>query len=140
MTYSLVLPQHIKSDMINHAISDLPNECCGYITGQGDVCKTLYKMTNIEASPDYFEFDPKEQFKVIKDARKLGEVPIVVYHSHPSSPARLSSKDLTLLTDPEMVYLIISLAESVPEIKAFRIIDHQIYNVIINIKEETYVS
>ena len=86
-------------------------------------------MTNVDASPTYFEFDPKEQFHVVKTARQNGEQPIVVYHSHPESPARLSQKDLELLTDPNMVYLIISLEKTEPDIRAYRIVDHHIYDV-----------
>lgn len=130
----------IINDVIEHALHELPNECCGYITGQNDQCKTLYKMTNVEASPDYFEFAPKEQFHVIKTARKSGEIPLVVYHSHPESPARLSQKDLELLTDPEMVYLIVSLKNKTPDLKAFRIIDQKVFNVMIDIKEDNYVN
>ena len=48
------------------------------------VCKTFYPMVNVDASPVHF-IDPKEQFKVIKDARNRAEVPLVVYHSHPES-------------------------------------------------------
>tara|TARA_A100001015_G_scaffold262080_1_gene308050 strand:- start:8453 stop:8872 length:420 start_codon:yes stop_codon:yes gene_type:complete len=138
--YSIGLPQAIIDDVIDHAQHELPNECCGYITGQNDRCKTLYKMTNVEASPDYFEFAPKEQFQVIKTARKNNEIPLVVYHSHPESPARLSQKDLELLTDPEMVYLIVSLKNKTPDLKAFRIIDQKIFNVMIDTKEENYVN
>ena len=140
MINAIELSSQIEADLIAHARQDLPNECCGYITGVGHVCKTLYKMTNVEASPDYFEFAPKEQFQVIKTARKNNEIPLVVYHSHPESPARLSQKDLELLTDPEMVYLIVSLKNKTPDLKAFRIIDQKIFNVMIDTKEENYVN
>ena len=140
MTFEIELTHKIKDELIDHATAELPNECCGYITGKNGICKTLCKMTNVAASPTYFEFDPKEQFQVVKSARKMGEVPLVVYHSHPESPARLSKKDLALLNDPEMTYLIISLENDGTDLKAYRIIDQQVYNVILNIKEENYVS
>ncbi len=139
MINAIELSSQIEADLIAHARQDLPNECCGYITGVGHVCKTLYKMTNVDASPEYFEFDPKEQFQVIKTARKQGETPLVVYHSHPETPARLSQKDLALLTDPNMVYIIISLNEDIPVIKAFRIHNQQVSDVMIDIKEEKHV-
>ena len=140
MTFEIELTSNIRDELIQHAISDLPNECCGYITGQPGVCKTVYKMTNVDASPTYFEFDPKEQFQVIKAARRANEVPVVVYHSHPGSPARLSKKDLELLNDPEMTYLIISLENNCADLKAYRIIDEQIHDVKLNVKEDNYVS
>ena len=140
MTYLITLPESLKNQIIEHAKLDLPNECCGYITGVGNSCQTLYKMTNVESAPDYFEFDPKEQLHVIKTARRFGEVPIVVYHSHPNSPAQLSKKDLDLLNDPSMVYLIISLIDHCIDLKAFRIINKKIYDVTIQTTEESYVS
>ena len=103
--------------------------------GAGGVCKTFYPMVNVDASPVHFSFDPKEQFKVIKDARNRSEVPLVVYHSHPESPARLSNEDLRLLKDPDMVYAIISLESDPPEIKAYRVIDGEINDVLIHSKE-----
>tara|TARA_B100001121_G_C18683199_1_gene619592 strand:- start:2143 stop:2565 length:423 start_codon:yes stop_codon:yes gene_type:complete len=140
MTFEIELSSKMRDQLIEHAKSELPNECCGYITGKDDVCKTLYKMTNVDASPTYFEFDPKEQFQVVKAARKANEVPVVVYHSHPGSPARLSEKDLELLNDPEMTYLIISLENNCTDLKAYRIIDEQIHDVKLNVKEDNYVS
>lgn len=141
MTYSIAWSKRIQDELLDHANEALPNECCGYITGRSGVCKTLHKMTNADPSPTYFEFDPKEQFQVIKAARAVGEVPVVVYHSHPNSPARLSAKDLELLTDPDMTYAIISIQDSGSDIKAYRIIDGTIYDVMIDIiKEDEYVN
>jgi proteasome lid subunit RPN8/RPN11 len=140
MTFEIELTSNIRDELIQHAKSDLPNECCGYITGHAGVCKTVHKMTNIDASPTYFEFDPKEQFQVVKAARKANEVPVVVYHSHPGSPARLSEKDLELLNDPEMTYLIISLENNCTDLKAYRIINDEIHDVKLNIKEANNVS
>ena len=121
MHESITLTVELKQQLEAHAKRELPNECCGYITGQGSILNTVYEMTNLDASPEHFSFDPKEQFKVIKDARSNNEVPIVVYHSHPETPARLSNEDLRLLKDPTMVYLIISMADNNPDFKAYTI-------------------
>ena len=43
--------------------------------------------------------------------RKDGERPRAVYHSHPSSPARMSEEDLRLLIDPSFSSVIISLKD-----------------------------
>ena len=131
----VVISAELQAQMIDHARQELPNECCGYITGVGDVCKTFYQMVNVDASPVHFSFDPKEQFQVIKDARTRGEVPLVVYHSHPESPARLSNEDLRLLKDPTMIYVIISLEGTEPDLKGYRVIDGEISDVKIHSKE-----
>ncbi|MEK9727952.1 MAG: M67 family metallopeptidase, partial [Candidatus Margulisiibacteriota bacterium] len=85
MTESIYIDLNLQSELIDHARSELPNECCGYITGVNLECRTLHRMTNVDASPVHFSFDPKEQFQVVKSARQVGEQPLVVYHSHPES-------------------------------------------------------
>ena len=125
------ISEAIQQQLIDHAKRELPNECCGYITGADSQCKTVFEMTNVDKSPVHFSFDPKEQFSVIKEARKLGEKPLVVYHSHPESEARLSNEDLRLLNDPNMIYAIISLHNNVPDIKAYQIVNGDITNILI---------
>ena len=108
--------------MADHARSLSPVESCGYLAGRDGVITTLFKMTNVDNSPEHFSFDPKAQFQVVKDARTAGLTVMGVYHSHPESPARLSEEDLRLLNDPLMVYVIVSLMTEKPDTKAFRIL------------------
>ncbi len=136
---SISIPDSIVDQLIVHAKRELPNECCGYITGANGRCNTVYEMKNVDASPVHFSFEPKEQFSVIKSARKNNEVPLVVYHSHPESAAVLSNEDLRLLTDPSMIYLIISLENDLPVLKAYQIVDGIIKDVIIS-KEDYNVT
>ena len=117
----------IKKDIINqifsHAKNDLPNEACGYLAGNNGVVTTAYTLTNIDHSPEHFSFDPAEQFKTVKDVRNKGLEILANYHSHPSTPARPSVEDIRLAYDPSISYVIISLANSEPSIKSFKIKD-----------------
>jgi [CysO sulfur-carrier protein]-S-L-cysteine hydrolase len=131
MYSTIVMTHKIKDTLVEHAKDCLPNECCGYITAVDNALKTVYKMTNVDASPVHFSFDPKEQFHVVKESRKNSETPLVVYHSHPESPARLSNEDLRLLTDPNTVYVIVSLDADEPEVKGYYIEDKKIIGVLI---------
>jgi proteasome lid subunit RPN8/RPN11 len=45
------------------------------------------------------------------------------YHSHPATPARPSEEDINLAYDPDLRYIIISLAGEEPVVNAFRIIN-----------------
>ena len=117
----LTIPQAIYDDMITHAKSELPNESCGYLAGKEGIISTFYPMTNIDASPEHFSFDPKEQFNVVKEARNKGIELLSVYHSHPETPARLSEEDIRLFNDPNPVYIIVSLKEKTPEINGFTV-------------------
>ncbi|MDR0744316.1 MAG: M67 family metallopeptidase [Tannerella sp.] len=117
------IPQHIADAMIRHAHEELPDEACGLLTGTDGMVQKQFTMTNTDHSPEHFSFDPREQFAVLKEARKLGQKIIANYHSHPLSPARPSEEDVRLAFDPAIVYIIISLAGETPVINAFRLLD-----------------
>jgi len=116
------IPKSIYLDIIAHAKSLLPIESCGYLAGTLDEITSFYPMTNIDQSPEHFSFDPKEQFAVLKDARKNGVSLRAVYHSHPQSPARLSEEDIRLFNDPDTIYVIVSLMDEKPDIKAYQVL------------------
>jgi proteasome lid subunit RPN8/RPN11 len=48
---------------------------------------------------------------------------VAVYHSHPRSPAEPSQTDINLAQYPDWRYLIVSLRDERPEIRAWRIRD-----------------
>ncbi len=117
------IPETLKQQLITQSQRELPNEACGYLAGTEQVALEVIPMTNADASPEHFSFLPEEQFRAVKTARTKGLQLNAVYHSHPASPARLSAEDLRLANDPKVVYIIISLAESEPVVKGFRVID-----------------
>jgi [CysO sulfur-carrier protein]-S-L-cysteine hydrolase len=109
----------VYDSIIDKARQGAPLETCGLLAGQDDVVILLYELTNLDASPEHFSLDPKEQLSAIKDARSRGLKIIGVVHSHPTSPARPSAEDIRLAFDPDQLYFIISLAGKEPELKAF---------------------
>jgi proteasome lid subunit RPN8/RPN11 len=115
------IPSHILSSIIRQAYAELPNECCGLLTGLDGIVRKQYPLTNIDHSPEHFSFDPREQFQVLKAARTEELKIIANYHSHPSTPARPSKEDIRLAYDPNVVYFIVSLAKETPVVKAFSI-------------------
>lgn len=112
------ISKNIIEEVKKHAEEESPLEACGYLAGKNGKVSLLFRMTNVDQSPEHFSFDPKEQFKIMKEARSKGLELIAVYHSHPNSPARLSDEDIRLAHDPEMVYVIHSLLNG--ETKAFK--------------------
>jgi proteasome lid subunit RPN8/RPN11 len=105
------------------ALKDNPIETCGYLAGTGNEVKKIYPMRNTDNSRIKYSFDPEQQFKVVKDTRKKKLNLIGVYHSHPTTHARMSKRDLKFVHDPEMFYVIVSIVSKVPVIKAFNVID-----------------
>ncbi len=117
----------IKKDIIEkmfaQAKQGLPNEVCGFLAGEkGEVTKH-YELTNVDASPEHFTMDPKEQFVAVKDIRNEGLTLMACYHSHPETPARPSDEDIRLAYDPNLSYVIMSLKDGQKNVKSFRIQD-----------------
>jgi proteasome lid subunit RPN8/RPN11 len=117
----LLIPKHLVDDIFDHAVNGLPEEICGYLAGTGREVTKVFRMTNIDHSPEHFSFDPAEQFQVVRSVRKEGLEILANYHSHPETPARPSEEDIRLAFDPEISYVIVSLAAAQPDIKSFRI-------------------
>ena len=115
------IPKEIYEAIINHAQSKAPIEACGYLAGVDGEVKRFYEMTNTDNSEEHFSFDPKEQFEAFKDANREKLRLIACYHSHPATPARPSQEDIKLAYDPNISYIIVSLAGEIPDIKSFKI-------------------
>jgi proteasome lid subunit RPN8/RPN11 len=110
-----------------HSKKNLPHEACGLIAGrvEGEVktVEKVYFMTNIDASGEHFSIDPREHLSAVKDMRANSLLPLGNFHSHPETPARPSEEDIRLAYDSSASYLILSLAEDEPVLKAFHIED-----------------
>ena len=111
--------------IVARAKAGLPNEICGLIAGRiengAKTVEKVYLLSNLDQSPEHFSIDCKEQLAAIKDMRGLGFAPLGNFHSHPSTPARPSAEDIRLAYDPGASYLILSLAEETPVLKAFEV-------------------
>jgi [CysO sulfur-carrier protein]-S-L-cysteine hydrolase len=115
----IYIPTKIVDAIRRQAVSESPDEACGYLAGEDDQVISRIPMTNVDHSPEHFTFDPVEQFDAIKRAREEGYSLIAVYHSHPATPARMSEEDKRLAYDTEIVYIIMSLKDDLT--KAFKI-------------------
>ena len=122
---SIRLKQQDYEAMVAHAQSALPNEACGLIAGKSDnyikTVEKVYLLSNTDNSPEHFSINPKEQLAAVKDMRANGFIPLGNFHSHPATPARPSEEDIRLAYDSKASYLILSLAEENPVLKAFSI-------------------
>ena len=81
----LSIPKPLVDDIFDHALNGLPEEICGYLAGTGREVTRVFRMTNIDHSPEHFSFDPAEQFQVLRAARKEGLEILANYHSHPGN-------------------------------------------------------
>jgi len=126
----LQTPNNIFKQILKQAKAEAPIEACGILAGKDGEVEKLYKMTNADQSSDHFMMEPKEQFTVVKDIRLSGLEMLAIYHTHPTTPARLSAEDIRLALTPAVTYVIVSLqsADS-PVIKGFLIREDDIAEV-----------
>jgi proteasome lid subunit RPN8/RPN11 len=111
-----------KSDLqviFDHCLAAAPNEACGMLGGRDGRVEKAYCMRNAKPGPDYYEMDPEEQFRVMKDIRDSGLKMIGLFHSHPLSQAYPSSVDVNqaywpgtqMPNYPDAVYVIVTLMD-----------------------------
>jgi proteasome lid subunit RPN8/RPN11 len=121
---ALKLPQEHVDGMIAHAREDLPNECCGIIAGDSDGNATeLYRAVNAEASPYRYSVDPQDLLRIYREVDGKGWEFLAIYHSHTQTEAYPSPTDVRLAAWPDAYYVLVSLRDEEPVVRAFRIVD-----------------
>jgi proteasome lid subunit RPN8/RPN11 len=113
----ILSPQHLKQ-ITDEAEAAYPNECCGLLVGTGNIHATLC-VTRVVPSPnvtehhqqDNFEIDPQVLFDTMRALENNNEEIIGHYHSHPDHPALPSEKDLSMVYEPELAWLITSVSK-----------------------------
>ena len=118
----LRIKRNVVQAIVEHSKQELPIEACGYLASENDIVSAHYELTNIDKATDHFSMEPQEQFAAVKEMRSQGQVLRAVYHSHPETPARPSAEDVRLAYDPDISFVIISLATVEPQIKSFLVV------------------
>lgn len=122
----LKITRETFENIIKHGRSEAPLEACGYLAAKDSlICKSI-AMTNIDASPVHYSMDPNEQFAAVRNCREAGLAIRAVYHTHPETEAYPSAEDIKLAYDPEISYVIVSLAGSGPTIHSFIIKNNKV--------------
>ena len=120
-------------EIVEHARRDAPNECCGIVATSNGAAVRVFQAENAEASPVRYGLDPRDQYKIMMEIEDNGWSLGAIYHSHTRSPAYPSQTDVNLAFYPEALYLIVSLVDEEPDLRAFRIVDRKIDEVQLSI-------
>ena len=126
------IEQKFVDEMLSHAKSELPNECCGILAGPNGEVMKIYRMSNVEASPYRFSMDPGELSKVDSEAGDNGWELLAIYHSHTGSEAYPSDTDIRIAGGtaglwPDVRYVLVSLLDlTSPVVRIFDITDGQV--------------
>ena len=119
----LSLPAEFIEEMIAHARQEAPNECCGIIAGQDGHAVKLFRANNAEASPYRYSVDPQDLFRIHRECEANGWEFLAIYHSHTHTEAYPSPTDVRLAAWPDAYYVLVSLMDADPVVRAFRITD-----------------
>jgi len=127
----LKLPAAIYTQILGHCLGGLPDEACGLIAGDGEgQVSVCYPTTNAAASAKLYTVDPLEHLRAERDAESLGLEIIGVFHSHTHTDAYPSPTDVeqasTPLSNPQWHYVLVSLRDTHPTLRSYRIVDGQI--------------
>ncbi|MEX2430786.1 MAG: M67 family metallopeptidase [Dehalococcoidia bacterium] len=121
------IPKQFTDAMVQHAMEEDPNECCGLLAGKDGRVLRHYRVANAEKSPYRYSMDGKELLTAYNEIEDDGMDIQVIYHSHTHSPAYPSNTDIRLATWPDAYYLLVSLMDKEnPDIRVFRIVDGQV--------------
>jgi proteasome lid subunit RPN8/RPN11 len=120
------ISKQLVDELIDHARSEAPIECCGMIASRDGAAVRVYRATNAAASPLRYEIDGAEQYRIqmeIEDADlDLG----AIYHSHTRTEPYPSQTDINLAFYPDAVYVIVGLAGDRPDVRGYEICDGQV--------------
>ena len=123
MSFRLQLPRKLREGMIDHARTDIPNECVGLLAGiiEGGmgVVRARYPLVNAAASPVEYVSQPESMFAACRSMHEHGLDILAIYHSHPTSAPIPSRADLARSYSPDVVNFIISLRSEPPMLRAW---------------------
>lgn len=122
----LIIDRASFDAVLAHARRDHPDEACGIIVGRdgSDRPERVVPMVNAERSPTFYRFDSAEQLAVWREMDDRDEVPVVIYHSHTATEAAPSRTDISLASEPDAHYVLVSTRDDVEtEFRSFRIVD-----------------
>jgi [CysO sulfur-carrier protein]-S-L-cysteine hydrolase len=118
--------------IVAHCYFGLPDEACGLLAGpvlQGEATgfvSEVYPAVNADASSRTYTVDGRDYLRASRDAESRGDEIIGVWHSHTHTDAYPSPTDIRQAVDPMWVYVIVSLRDESPSMRAFRIRDETV--------------
>jgi len=129
--YTLYIPHNLHAALIAHALVSQPNECCGLLAGRhADAvahATQYFRLVNDAGAPSReYRSDSKSLLAAHRAMRDNGLNLVAVCHSHPTSAAIPSRKDLAdNAYGDSVMHLIISLLDGQPDLKAWWLSDHE---------------
>ncbi|HWE61457.1 MAG TPA: M67 family metallopeptidase [Chloroflexota bacterium] len=129
----LELPRQYADQMIAQARAEMPAEACGLIAGSEGTPVKLFPIPNADPSIYRYNMEPRAQLAAMREMDDQGWDLLAIYHSHTHTAAFPSPTDVKLAFYPESLYVIVSLQQEEPAIRAYRIVEGEISEVEVRI-------
>src|SRR5689334_24226538 len=80
------ITEGVRASVEQSALQSNPHECCGLLSGRGNLILQTHPLRNEATSPltNYFA-SPEDMFKAMRRMREAGQEMLGIYHSHPRS-------------------------------------------------------
>jgi [CysO sulfur-carrier protein]-S-L-cysteine hydrolase len=114
-------------DMIDHCIEGRPNEACGMIAAKDGVAGRIIRIENEAQSPVRYRFETHDLLNAHRLLDTEGLDLAAVYHSHTRTEAYPSPTDVREAVEV-VPYVIVSLADDPPTVRAFRILKEKLWD------------
>jgi [CysO sulfur-carrier protein]-S-L-cysteine hydrolase len=139
----VIFPTSLRNQLISHAQAETPDEVCGILAGRSDRVERVFPVRNTadtvgaergvfrdreSGTPSvgrrgvHYYMDPKDQLRVYNEIDDLELDVLGYYHSHTHTEARPSPTDIRLASDLAAVYVLVSLQDLTPVVRAWRIV------------------
>jgi proteasome lid subunit RPN8/RPN11 len=119
--------------IVGHCYAGLPDEACGLLVGPlvgppgaqeaRGLVSEVFPAVNADASARTYTVDPRDYLRATRAAEDLGHEIIGVWHSHTHTDGYPSPTDVRQAVDPMWIYVIVSLRDDAPTLRAYRIRD-----------------
>jgi len=124
----LVLPTGVYLEIVAACLDGYPLEACGLLIGTEErdgpaVVVANHTATNAAASARVYTVEPRDLLRADRDAEDASAVLLGVWHSHTHTDAYPSPTDIGQAPDPGWHYVLVSLRDSEPVLRSYRIRD-----------------
>lgn len=124
----LVLPAGVYRQILADCLDGYPLEACGLLIGEEDPSgkaqvRASHLATNVAASARVYTVDPRDMLRADREAEDAGATLLGVWHSHTHTDALPSPTDIAQAPDPGWHYVVVSLRDSEPVLRSYRIRD-----------------
>jgi [CysO sulfur-carrier protein]-S-L-cysteine hydrolase len=115
--------------IVGSCYDGLTEEACGLLTGPMVVGEPTGVITearparNDAASAVIYRVNGKDMLDAMRAAESRGDEIVGVWHSHTHTDAYPSPTDVDSAADPSWIYVIVSLRDTAPVLRAYRIRD-----------------